>query len=504
MKPHKGNMMLNSFTELLNVTGTSQMSASAYDIAWIARMNEVAPDLSNIALSWLAENQLEDGSWGAKSPSYYHDRVISTLSAMIAITRRGRRLHDKKQVENGLLALENITANATKGLMADPNGATIGFEMIVPTLVKEAEQLGIIKQQGDRILGRLQNLRKIKLDKMNGYKISRHVTMAFSAEMAGQDNQDLLDVEHLQECNGSVGNSPSATAYFATYIRLGEEKALNYLRDVITPTGSAPTLYPFEVYEIAWVVWNLALTEACSSNSESYFSRFLDYLQNTWHPEKGIALSSSFSVPDGDNTCVTFDLLSRFGRNVNINGLLSFEKKDHFRCYDLEADLSSSVNIHALGALHSAGYPSHHPSVQKIIKFLENCQTHEGYWFDKWHISPYYTTAHALIIGSHYNTDSINSALQWILNSQENDGSWGFYAPTVEETAYCIQALCILRKRGKAVSKHVIKKGVEWIKRNQNTPPELFWIGKGLYVGDVIVRSVILSALQLAEEVISS
>jgi halimadienyl-diphosphate synthase len=494
--------MPNPIEQLLSEMGTSRMSPSAYDVAWLARLNDVAPDISNPALSWLAENQLEDGSWGSRAPLYYHDRVISTLSAMIALARRGRRTHDRAQIEKGLVALEQITANATKGLMADPNGATIGFEMIVPMLVSEAEQLGLIKQQGERILGRLQQLRRIKLKKMAGYKINRDVTMAFSAEMAGIDNQELLDVDNLQERNGSVGHSPSATAYFAKYVRAGDKKAIDYLKNIMSPDGAVPNLYPFEVYEIAWMIWNLALTESVGNRKEHYFGKALDYLQATWDPKKGIALSSGFSVPDGDNTCITFDLLSRSGRKANINGLLAFEEKEHFRCYDLEADLSSSVNIHALGALHSAGYESGHPSVQKVIKFINSRQIPRGYWFDKWHISPYYTTSHAIITGSLFNVDFVNNAMSWILNTQRPDGSWGFYLPTVEETAYCIQALCILRRQGKKIPNDVIMKGVKWIRRHQNDPFELFWIGKGLYGGELIIRSVVLSALMLAEEIV--
>ncbi|RJP47906.1 MAG: cyclase [Anaerolineaceae bacterium] len=494
--------MSNPIELLLSEMGTSKMSPSAYDVAWLARLNDVLPEIGNPALSWLGENQLEDGSWGSRAPVYYHDRVISTLSAMIALSRRGRRSHDKAQVDKGLMALEQITSNATKGLMADPNGATIGFELIVPTLVTEAERLGIIKQQGERILGRLQQLRKVKLRKMVGYKINRNVTMAFSAEMAGIDNQDLLDIENLQESNGSVGHSPSATAYFVKYVREGDEKAIKYLKSVLSPDGAVPNLYPFEVYEIAWMIWNLALTENVGNRKEHYFGKALDYLQATWNPEKGIALSSGFSVPDGDNTCIIFELLSRFGRKANINGLLAFEEKEHFRCYDLEADLSSSVNIHALGALHSAGFESNHPSVQKVIRFVDGRQTPHGYWFDKWHISPYYTTSHAIILGSLVSADFVNKAMSWMLNTQRPDGSWGFYIPTVEETAYCIQALSILKKQGKKIPSDIIVKGVRWIQKHQDNPFELFWIGKGLYGGELIIRSVILSALLLAEEIV--
>ena len=41
--------------------------------------------------------------------------------------------------------------------------------------------------------------------------------------MAGTDGKHMLDIENLQESNGSVGVSPSATAYFATYIKRGDE-----------------------------------------------------------------------------------------------------------------------------------------------------------------------------------------------------------------------------------------------------------------------------------------
>ena len=141
--------------QLLNETGTSKMSSLAYDTAWVARMADIDHELSNQALEWLSMNQLEDGSWGAKQPFYYHDRVISTLAAMIALTKNGRRVTDKRSLENGLYALGRITDGATQGLMTDPNGATVGFEMIVPTLVAEAERLGIIKKTGGKGAGQI-------------------------------------------------------------------------------------------------------------------------------------------------------------------------------------------------------------------------------------------------------------------------------------------------------------------------------------------------------------
>src|SRR5215217_2085698 len=168
--------MIDLISKLIDEIGPGHMGSTAYDTAWAARLGEIDWNLSSHALSWLTEHQLPDGSWGAAAPMYYHDRVLCTLAAMIALTYCGRRGQDKLQIEKGRLALERIMGGATQGLQADPNGATVGFEMIAPTLAAEAERLGIIKKQGDRILGRLSKQRAKKLSFLKDNMISRRVT----------------------------------------------------------------------------------------------------------------------------------------------------------------------------------------------------------------------------------------------------------------------------------------------------------------------------------------
>ncbi len=231
--------------DLLKRVGPGTMSSLAYDTAWVARLGEIDWELSSRALAWLADNQLEDGSWGAKEPFYYHDRVISTLAAMIALTYRGRRTQDKKKIERGLIALEKITDGADEGLLADLNGGTVGFEMIVPTLVAEAERLGLITQRGEQILGQLAQRRQIKLSLLQGRVINRNMTAAFSSEMAGSDGHQILDIENLQETNGSVGHSPSASAYLALHVKPRNTPALEYLRKTVSPSGGVPDFNSF-------------------------------------------------------------------------------------------------------------------------------------------------------------------------------------------------------------------------------------------------------------------
>ena len=492
--------MQTEIIELLKQLGPGKMSATAYDTAWVARLGDLDSEMSNHALEWLIENQLPDGSWGAAAPYYYHDRVISTLAAMIALTHRGRRAHDHQQSENGLIALEKITSDATKGLMADPNGATVGFEMVVPTLVAEAERLGIIKRQGERILGRLANFRKLKLQKMAGYKINRHVTMAFSAEMAGADGQDMLEVERLQESNGSVGHSPSASAFFACQVKRGDPGAIQYLREAINKDGGAPNLFPFEVYEKAWVLWNLTLFSEWEQPVLDAFEPHLAHLKSAWKAGKGVGFSVGYSIPDGDDTIITHDVLRCFNHHPDLDAILSFEEADHFRCYDLEVGLSPSVNIHALLALQRAGYGVEHPTTRKILKFLESSKFANSYWIDKWHSSPYYTAAHYVIACNGLRNESTQSSVNWILETQRPDGSWGFFMPTAEETAYCLQALVSWKfMRGDMVD-IAVRRGSVWLKEHSEPPYPPLWIGKGLYSADLVVRSAILSALALTEK----
>src|SRR5687768_6317373 len=99
--------MTDLIAKLISEIGPGHMASTAYDTAWTARLGEVDWNLSSHALIWLAENQLPDGSWGAPAPMYYHDRVICTLAAIIALSHRGRREHDKEQVQKGRLALED-------------------------------------------------------------------------------------------------------------------------------------------------------------------------------------------------------------------------------------------------------------------------------------------------------------------------------------------------------------------------------------------------------------
>ncbi|MGB8982810.1 MAG: prenyltransferase/squalene oxidase repeat-containing protein [Anaerolineales bacterium] len=483
--------------KLIDEIGPGHMGSTAYDTAWAARLGELDWNLSSHGLAWLAENQLPDGSWGARAPFYHHDRVICTLAAMIALSYRGRRGHDKVQIENGRNALERIVGSATEGLQSDPNGATVGFEMIAPTLAAEAEKLGLIKNQGDRILGRLSKQRAKKLAYLQNNMINRHVTMAFSAEMAGTDGKHMLDVENLQESNGSVGVSPSATAYFATYIRRGDEPSLSYLRSVMSSDGGMPNVAPFDVFEIAWALWNLSFIPDLKKNGK--LQPHIDFLSKAWHPKRGVGFAADYSVKDSDDTGLVYDTLLRFGVEKDLASVLNYEEDDHFRCFDLEANPSISANIHVLGALAQSGLDETNSSVQKVLGFLQRVKGQNHYWVDKWHSSPYYATAHAIIACAGLAPELVEDSVEWLLRTQNIDGSWGTYLPTAEETAYAVQGLWVWNEQVGRVPPQALQDGSRWLNEHIDEPYPPLWIGKCLYNPNLVIRSAVISALALTQ-----
>lgn len=484
--------------KLLKEIGPGRMSSTAYDTAWVARLGEIDPELSNHSMEWICENQLPDGSWGSKDVFYYHDRVICTLAAMISLTYRGRRARDKHQIEAGLEALERITSGATRGLAADSNGSTVGFEMIVPTLVEEAERLGIIKQQGERILGRLKLMRDIKLEKIKGLKISRQITPAFSSEMVGNDRIDLLDLDDLQEKNGSIGNSPAATAHFIQAVRPHDEQAMVYLRNVVRADGGVPFAAPFDIFERIWVVWNLSLFRSPNdAGLKPFFEPHINHIMKHWDPKQGVSFSETYTPKDADDTTLAFGVLNRFGLDVDIKTVLTYEEEEYFRCYPLESNSSISVNIHALEALKRAGFGKNHPTIKKVLRFLDKSRMGEPFWLDKWQTSPYYSTSHAIIAAHSYDFNMCEQAVNWILSTQKADGSWGSNPnlSTAEETAYCIQALRVWDKLYGKVRKGVIEHAIRWLEKNSEPPYPPLWIGKTLYCPENVVRATILSAI---------
>jgi len=471
------------------------MSNTAYDTAWVARVpsNNGDSDLAfPEALDWLRRNQYSNGSWGARL-EYYHDLIISSLAAIVALAGCGNgSKQDREAIQRG----ENYIKQNIQSLHYDPF-ETVGFELILPTMLEKAKQLGLDLPYDE--CRRFNRIREAKLGLIPERLLySRQVTTTHSLEFMG-NQLDFAQIAELQEKNGSFGNSPSATAYFLVECQENLH-ARQYLEQIMAiGEGAAMPAYPTEIFNKSWVLYNFDLAGLLAELRKEAKSH-LDDLYKAWDPERGVGFSQQYSVPDLDDTAVVFKLLYQAGYNVDPAVFHFYERNTHFACYPYERNPSVGAHVHLLDALHTCSDYKHQPKmVEKALSFYRT-QLRNALWFDKWHISPYYAMSHAIIATIGYDNELARRMINCITHTQRQDGSWGYFGSTSEETAYCLQALILYHRQVELMDRPVLYHAAQYLYNqygSQHHPP--LWIEKSLYTPPHIVRSVIVSALRMYE-----
>ena len=488
--------------QLVRGLGQGTVSVAAYDTAWIARLPcRDQPDRPAYpqALDWLRANQWPDGSWGGEH-EYSYDRIISTLAALLSLAQGGQSGGDRQRCERGV---KYIWQRADR--LDHAPYETVGFELIVPALVEEAAQAGIHLPTAG--LARYTQVRAHKLGRIPPKMLYSHYNPAiYSLEFMGHE----LDAR-LAECalqgNGSIGNSPSATAYFLR--EYGPHPlAEAYIAEVMrSDRGGAVFSYPLEVFERAWVLYNLDLAGLLAEVEEEARPH-LDYLRASWSEGRGVSFSRWYTPCDLDDTATTFKVLCRAARlldapeyRVGLEAFAAYAEPDHYRTFLFETDPSVSSNIHLLDALVGSEEPNARPMIDVIVAFLSRMRTMGMLWFDKWHASPYYATGHAILAAVDIHPELVAEAVYWILHTQNPDGSWGHNRrPTVEETAYCLQALLAYQRAKGGLPAQAIHKAAAYLRshRHDSQHPPL-WIAKTLFAPLNIIESAIISALAMYE-----
>ncbi|MBV9119070.1 MAG: hypothetical protein JOZ39_00045, partial [Chloroflexi bacterium] len=369
------------------------IAGCAYDTAWLAGVP--ADDNPNESrypscLQWLIDHQLDDGSWGG-SVLYEHDRILSTLAALAPLSRFGHRGDDRDAVVAGTRYLWQHGHR----LSIEPI-ELVGFELLLPTLIKRAQDAGVPVPPH---LDVYRHERETKLSLIPPQALySPYATVVHSLEFLG-DQADLDGLRAAQGPNGSIGNSPAATAFLIGQGG-GNPAALAYLDSCLNRAeeSMAPVLHPCETFELMWAAYHLFLAGVPTSllvPEQEIRSLEQDLAKG------GVSLSSTtFPIPDADDTAVALLLLQHLGHNVDPSVLEGFALRDgYFASFPHERHSSVGVNLHVLHALlRVIGYRNCDHTVSRILDYLEAEQVAGLYWLDKWHISPYYATAHALCV----------------------------------------------------------------------------------------------------------
>ncbi len=217
-------------------------------------------------------------------------------------------------------------------------------------------------------------------------------------------------------------------------------------------------------------------------------------LAEAWGPD-GVASESHGLPPDGDDTAMVFTVLRAAGHDIPADPLHHFRTPHGYTTYPMEMTASASCNAHILTALRAAARPDP-DATQCAHDFLRRTRRADGTWADKWHISPYYTTACAVESLHGLDDDLCRPALTWVLRTQHPDGSWGSSAGNTEETAYALTILLSTEHPSGAAASRALARGTTYLARHADDEdhPEL-WIGKSLYTPLNVVRGLILSTL---------
>jgi halimadienyl-diphosphate synthase len=462
----------------------NHISASTYDMAWLSWLY---PE----ARHWLVERQHPDGSWGAEVP-YYHDRIVTTLAAINAIAATSTQQHDLKRVERGIRYLERAIPRLKQDVFE-----TVAFELLAPTMVKTGQKLGLKLDKVEKLMEPLMPIYYQKLALIKGMAYSPQMIAAHSLEFIGFEAFDQAAIPNLRSINGSIHNSPAATA-FVEVATQGSVEGQAYLKNLMERyNGVVPGFAPLEMFELIWVLYHLSLTSDLRVLRPTV-DPFVEFLNQMW-TDKGVGFSATL-VPDADDTSLGFLVLHKLGRVLDPSFLEIYEVGDHFQCFPLERNISLDIHIHIVDALKDAtNFPRRDDMLMKALNILGRDLTTD-YVVDKWHISPYYSTSHAIIALTGLADNIIKKQINWLLKTQRPNGSWTFYPTSpkaaVEETAYALMALMTVSEKRGTIPLEVIERGFRYLEKHYTSPEDLpaLWIHKTLYNPYYIVESVILSA----------
>ncbi|XP_050366304.1 ent-copalyl diphosphate synthase 1-like isoform X2 [Argentina anserina] len=369
---------VESIKSMLSSMEDGEISVSAYDTAWVALVEDVnrsgSPQFPS-SLEWIANNQLEDGSWGYKDIYSAHDRIISTLACVVAL--KSWNLHPDKCDKGMKFFKENLNRLGDENIEHMP----IGFEVAFPSVLEIARSLKLDVPDDCPVLHKIYDCRNLKLTKIPKDILHRvPTTLLHSMEgMAGLDWEKLLKLQCL---DGSFLFSPASTAYGAQQTK--DQKCILYLsRAVRKFNGGVPNVYPVDLFEHMWAVDRLQRL-GLYRYFEAEIKECMNYVVKFW-TEKGICWARNSEVQDIDDTAMGFRLLRLHGHKVSADVFKHFKKGDEFFCFAGQSNqaVTGMYNLYRASQVALPGENILYDAKEFSTKFLREKQA-SNELLDKW------------------------------------------------------------------------------------------------------------------------
>lgn len=504
-----------------------QIAPSVYETG---RLITLAPWLSGglRRLEFLLSRQGTDGGWG---PNGY--ALVQTLSATEALLTTLRRIEETPRRDDiATVGHARLVDAASRGMrrlfswLRTPKDLSIpdtpAVELIVPSLVDAINvHLDLLRDSpiagldAWRISGRLSlpvgvdhdPLTALRLRLRSGLRIPDK--MLHTLEAAGDAARGASVVRPVSP--GTVGASPAATAaWLGDLPPNASNPARLYLEALVAESGGpVPCCVPVNVFERAWVLRGLRQA-GMGDHAPPWLVESLDAAFGESGAPSGAGLP-----PDADTTSVALFALAQQGVYRDVTCLATYDLETHFCTWPGEQGISTTVNAHALEAMgdyvnrrldaFDDASDRHVATVAKLSDWLQKQQCGDGSWLDRWHVSAYYATLCCALALERYGDanarQAIGRALRWILATQREDGSWGIWHGTVEETAYALQTLLLAQGVSQDGVEAAAARGylyIVWSMDRQDQPA--LWVGKDLYLPTAVVRSAALEAIHIAQQ----
>lgn len=499
-----------------------QVSPSVYETA---RLVALAPWLTGHSerLAYLLENQRPDGGWGGPG-GYALVPTLSATDAMLSVLRRPSASADHgaaaRSAGSALPMLARLLASLDEESIPD----TPAVDLIVASLTDSIdEHLRALRGASHPRLGDGSHVALPGLPPGLDRSRLKAVTGALEAGMTLPEK-----VFHALEVagpaasraagapptpTGTIGASPAATAAW-----LGPEDAhgpdhaaRRFLEKVVRDHGGpVPCGIPITLFERSWVIGTLLRAGLAPAVPAALVADFTAGLGPDGAP-------GAAGLPaDADTTAVVLYSLSHLGVKMSPDVLLRYETETHFCTWPGEGGHSTSVNAHVLDAFgqylkdsgqfraadESGSVRRFTGIVRKVSSWLCDQQHSDGSWHDRWHVSPYYATACCALALSDFGVGearaAVSRAVDWVVQNQRPDGSWGLWEGTAEETAYALHVLSLARSESRHAIERAVADGREHLRRAALLPhrPAL-WHDKDLYLPTVVVEAEIVAALHL-------
>ncbi|KAL5580006.1 hypothetical protein UlMin_012448 [Ulmus minor] len=369
-----------SIKSMLGSMDDGEVTISAYDTAWVALVEDVngsgSPQFPT-SLQWIANNQLQDGSWGDSKFFSLHDRLINTLACIIAL--KTWNIHLEKCQKGMTFFKENLSK------LEDENDEhmPIGFEVAFPSLLEIARNRNLEIPHDSPVLQQIYTKRNFKLSKIP-MEILQSVPTTLLHSMEGMKGLDWKKLLKLQSQNGSFMFSPSSTAF--AFMETKDENCLRYLTKTVHKfNGGVPAAYPVDLFEHIWVVDRLQRL-GISRYFEQEIEECIDYTRRYW-TDKGICWARNSNVQDIDDTAMAFRLLRVHGYMVSPDVFRHFKKGDEFVCFAGQSTqaVTGMFNLYRASQVLFPGEKILEDTKDFSHKFLS--QKHSSDLLDKWIIT---------------------------------------------------------------------------------------------------------------------